>query len=66
MKKIKLLSITGALIAEKYPQWLSNLENRFLPSYVWRSDLLTRWRCWVYWEAISNQWAVSEDTRDTG
>lgn len=32
------------LVSEEYPQWLSSLENRFLPSYVWRSDLLTRWR----------------------
>ncbi|MFH0995674.1 MAG: ATP-binding protein [Pseudomonadota bacterium] len=44
MKKMKLQLILGELIAEKYPQWLSNLEKRFLPSYVWRSDLLTRWR----------------------
>ncbi len=41
---INLLSITEDLISEKYPQWFSNLEYRFLPSYVWRSNLLTRWR----------------------
>jgi two-component system, cell cycle sensor histidine kinase and response regulator CckA len=44
MNKVRVLNIIGDLVSEKYPQWLSNLENRFLPSYVWRSDLLTRWR----------------------
>jgi two-component system, cell cycle sensor histidine kinase and response regulator CckA len=44
MRKINFLSIIDELVSEKYPLWLSNLENRFLPAYVWRSDLLTRWR----------------------
>jgi two-component system, cell cycle sensor histidine kinase and response regulator CckA len=44
MKNIKLLSMIEEIVAEKYPQWLSNLEKYFLPAYAWRCDLLTRWR----------------------